>query len=179
MAVRLLREHPSVRAALSLRYRYLLVDEFQDTNPAQLDLLDLVGAGTRNVTVVGDDDQAIYAFRGAAVENLLGFEARFPGTRTIALRRNHRSRRPIVEAARRLIQHNDPIDLRLALARPDADRHPPSATHAGHRAHFRDRLRGGRLDRRRGGSRIGAASIHGTSPCWCAPTLMPSRSCAA
>ncbi|MFI5291802.1 MAG: ATP-dependent helicase [Candidatus Limnocylindrales bacterium] len=121
MAVRLLREHPSVRAVLASRYRYLMVDEFQDTNPAQLDLLDLVGAGTRNVTVVGDDDQAIYAFRGAAVENLLGFEARFSGTRTIALRRNYRSRRPIVDAARRLIQHNDPHRLE---ARSGVDRTP-------------------------------------------------------
>ncbi|HVQ22440.1 MAG TPA: ATP-dependent helicase, partial [Candidatus Saccharimonadia bacterium] len=121
MAVRLLREHPSVRAALGTRYRYLLVDEFQDTNPAQLDLLDLMGVGTRNVTVVGDDDQAIYAFRGAAVENLLGFEARFPGTRTIALRRNHRSRRPIVDAARRLIRHNDPHRLET---RAGVDRTP-------------------------------------------------------
>ena len=73
------------------------------------------------MTVVGDDDQAIYAFRGAAVENLLGFEARFPGTRTIALRRNHRSRRPIVDAARRLIQQNDPHRLE---ARSGVDRTP-------------------------------------------------------
>ena len=121
MAVRLLRDHASVRAALRERYRYLLVDEFQDTNPAQLDLLELLGAGTRNVTVVGDDDQAIYAFRGAAVENLIGFGARFPGTRTIALRRNHRSRRTIVEAARRLIRHNDPHRLE---ARDGIDRTP-------------------------------------------------------
>ncbi len=130
MAVRLLREHPSVRASLRERYRYLLVDEFQDTNPAQLDLLELLGAGTRNVTVVGDDDQAIYAFRGAAVENLLGFEARFPGTRNIALRRNHRSRRPIVEAARRLIRHNDPHRLE---ARGGIDRTPVVTRRAGPR----------------------------------------------
>ena len=121
MAVQLLREHPSVRMSLRQRYRYLLVDEFQDTNPAQLDLLELLGAGTRNVTAVGDDDQAIYAFRGAAVENLLGFGARFPGTRSIALRRNHRSRRPIVEAARRHIKHNDPYRLE---ARDGIDRTP-------------------------------------------------------
>ena len=121
MAVRLLRDHPSVRAELRERYRYVLVDEFQDTNPAQLDLLELVGAGTRNVTVVGDDDQAIYAFRGAAVENLLDFGARFPGTRTIALRRNHRSRRTIVEVARRLIRNNDPHRLE---ARGGIDRTP-------------------------------------------------------
>jgi DNA helicase II / ATP-dependent DNA helicase PcrA len=121
LAVRLLHDHASVRVELRDRYRYLLVDEFQDTNPAQLDLLELIGSGTRNVTVVGDDDQAIYAFRGAAVENLLGFESRFPGARTIALRRNHRSRRPIVEAARRLIRHNDPHRLE---ARAGVDRSP-------------------------------------------------------
>jgi DNA helicase-2/ATP-dependent DNA helicase PcrA len=120
MAVRLLSDHAPVRAALRERYRYLLVDEFQDTNPAQLDLLELLAAGTRNVTVVGDDDQAIYAFRGAAVENLIGF-GRGSRTRTIALRRNHRSRRPIVEAARRLIRHNDPHRLE---ARDGIDRTP-------------------------------------------------------
>ncbi len=120
-AVRLLRDHPSIRVEIGDRYRYLLVDEFQDTNPAQLDLLELIGSRTRNVTVVGDDDQAIYAFRGAAVENLLGFDSRFPGARTIALRRNHRSRRPIVDAARRLIRHNDPHRLE---ARAGVDRSP-------------------------------------------------------
>ncbi|HEY8167572.1 MAG TPA: ATP-dependent DNA helicase [Candidatus Limnocylindrales bacterium] len=121
MAVRLLRDHPSIRVAVRGRYRYVLVDEFQDTNPCQLDLLELLARGGRALTVVGDDDQAIYAFRGAAVENLLGFESRFPGTRTIALRRNHRSRRSIVDASRRLIRHNDPHRLE---ARADVDRSP-------------------------------------------------------
>jgi len=121
LAVKLLRDHASIRAAMRERYRFVLVDEFQDTNPAQLDLLELIASGTRNVTVVGDDDQAIYAFRGAAIENLLGFGGRFPGTTTVALRRNHRSRRPIVEAARRLIRHNDPHRLE---AREGIDRTP-------------------------------------------------------
>jgi DNA helicase-2/ATP-dependent DNA helicase PcrA len=111
LALRLLREHPSVRAAVLGRYRYLLVDEFQDTNPAQLELVRLLAGPRRNLTVVGDDDQAIYAFRGAAVENLLSFKKAFPGAVTVVLRRNHRSRAPIVEAARRLIRHNDPHRL--------------------------------------------------------------------
>ena len=147
MAVRLLREHASVRAALGARYRYLLVDEFQDTNPAQLDLLDLVGAGTRSDgrrrRRPGD-----LRLSGAAVENLLGFEARFPGTRTIALRRNHRSRRSIVDVARRLIQHNDPHRLE---ARSDIDRTPIVTRRARSKPvvvrTFSDGLRGGRLDR--------------------------------
>jgi DNA helicase-2/ATP-dependent DNA helicase PcrA len=113
LALRLLREHPSVRQAVQRRYRYLLVDEFQDTNPAQLELVRLLAGPGRNVTVVGDDDQAIYAFRGAAVENLLGFERSFPGAATVVLRRNHRSRTPIVDAARRLIRHNDPHRLEI------------------------------------------------------------------
>ncbi|MGH2407927.1 MAG: ATP-dependent helicase, partial [Candidatus Limnocylindrales bacterium] len=111
LALKLLREHPAVRAHVRSRYRYLLVDELQDTNPAQLELVGLLAGQSRNVTVVGDDDQAIYAFRGAAIENLLGFEAAFPGARTVVLRRNHRSRAPIVTAARRLIGHNDPYRL--------------------------------------------------------------------
>ena len=113
LALRLLRDHPAVREELRARYRYLLVDEFQDTNPAQLALLRLLVGPGRNVTVVGDDDQAIYAFRGAALENLLGFGRAFPGARTVVLRRNHRSRAPILEAARRLIRHNDPNRLEV------------------------------------------------------------------
>ena len=154
------------------------MDEFQDTNPAQLDLLELLGAGTRNVTVVGDDDQAIYAFRGAAVENLLGFEARFPGTRDIALRRNHRSRRPIVEAARRLIRHNDPHRLE---ARGGIDRTPVVTRRARGRgrsspATFATVRRGGGLGGRGDPpAHRPAAPVPGTSRSSCAPTRTRSR----
>ena len=111
MALRLLRAHPEVREELRARYRYLLVDEFQDTNPAQIEVVCALAGARQSVTVVGDDDQAIYAFRGAAVQNLLGFGARFPGARTVVLRRNHRSRASILQAAQRLIRHNDPYRL--------------------------------------------------------------------
>ena len=112
LAVRLLREHPAVRERLRRRYRYVLVDEFQDTNRAQLELLALLAGERGNLTVVGDDDQAIYAFRGAAVRNILEFRRRF-GARVVVLRRNHRSRTPVLEAARRLILHNDPDRLEV------------------------------------------------------------------
>ena len=112
LALRLLRDHPAARERLRRRFRYILVDEFQDTNRSQLELLALL-AGTRgNLTVVGDDDQAIYAFRGAAVRNILEFRERF-SARVVVLRRNHRSRAPILDAARRLIRHNDPLRLEV------------------------------------------------------------------
>ena len=108
LALRIVEERPAVRAQVAGRYRYVLVDEFQDTNPAQLALVRAVTGQRRNITVVGDDDQAIYAFRGAAVENMLGFGEAFPGARRVVLRRNYRSRVPILAAAERLIRQNEP-----------------------------------------------------------------------
>src|SRR5690349_3019092 len=94
LALRLVRESPAARAEIVQRYRYVLVDEFQDTNRSQSELVSIVAAGHRNLTVVGDDDQSIYRFRGAAISNILGFRDRFPAARTIVLRRNYRSRPP-------------------------------------------------------------------------------------
>ena len=111
LALRLLRERPHVRRELIDRYRYVLVDEFQDTNHVQFELVKLLGGKRRNVTVVGDDDQSIYRFRGAKVENLLGFLAAFPGAATIVLSRNYRSGQGILDAAHRLIRFNDPARL--------------------------------------------------------------------
>ncbi len=113
LALRLLRTSPAVRAEVAARFRYVLVDEFQDTNRCQAELVALLAADHRNVTVVGDDDQAIYAFRGAAVDNILGFGDRYPGARTIVLRRNYRSLAPILDAAYRLIRRNDPDRLEV------------------------------------------------------------------
>jgi DNA helicase-2/ATP-dependent DNA helicase PcrA len=87
------------------RWRAILVDEHQDTNPAQHELVRRLAAGHRNLTVAGDDDQAIYRFRGAEVQNLLGFERDFPGARVVALERNYRSSGAIVAAAARLAAH--------------------------------------------------------------------------
>ena len=112
LALRLLREHPAVLAAERQRYRYILVDEFQDTNYAQFELVKLLaGSPKANVTVVGDDDQSIYRFRGAALSNILGFRAAFPRAASVILNDNFRSRQPILDAAHRLIQHNDPDRL--------------------------------------------------------------------
>lgn len=108
VAVRLLRERSAARAEIQNRFRYVVVDEFQDTNAVQLELVRAVAGDRANLMVVGDDDQAIYAFRGAAVENVLGLPAAYPALRRIVLRRNYRSRTPILNAAQRLIRHNDP-----------------------------------------------------------------------
>ena len=112
LALRLMREHPSVLADEQRRYRYILVDEFQDTNHTQFELVKLLaGSPTANVTVVGDDDQSIYRFRGAALSNILGFRSAFPKAASVVLTDNFRSRQPILDAAHRLIKHNDPERL--------------------------------------------------------------------
>ena len=112
LALRLLREHPAVLEAERQRYRYILVDEFQDTNHAQFKLVRLLaGLPTANLTVVGDDDQSIYRFRGAALSNILGFREAFPSAPSVVLTDNFRSRQSILDAAYRLIRHNDPDRL--------------------------------------------------------------------
>jgi DNA helicase-2/ATP-dependent DNA helicase PcrA len=130
LALRLLRESPAARVELQRRYRYILVDEFQDTNRAQSELVELLAESHRNVTVVGDDDQSIYKFRGAAISNILEFKRRRPRLRQVVLRRNYRSHAPILDASYRLIRFNDPdrlevrngIDKRLIAERGGTDR---------------------------------------------------------
>ncbi len=111
LALRLVRESPAARAEVQARFRHILVDEFQDTNRSQSELVAIVAEPHRNLTVVGDDDQSIYRFRGAAISNILGFQERYPSSRTIVLRRNYRSRPGILDAAGRLIRFNDPDRL--------------------------------------------------------------------
>ena len=113
LALRLLRDSPATREAVQRRFRYVLVDEFQDTNRAQAELVALVAQPHRNVTVVGDDDQSIYKFRGAAISNILEFRERYRHARVVVLRRNYRSRGPILDAAYRLVRHNDPDRLEV------------------------------------------------------------------
>ena len=130
LALRLLRESPAIRTEVAGRFRYVLVDEFQDTNRAQAALVALLTEPHRNVTVVGDDDQAIYAFRGAAVDNILEFGERYPGARTVVLRRNYRSLGPILDAAHRLIRFNDPdrLEVRAGIVkRLRPERRDPAA----------------------------------------------------
>jgi DNA helicase-2/ATP-dependent DNA helicase PcrA len=107
----LLREHPLALQQLQERFRYILVDEFQDTNYAQFQIVKLLAATHRNVTVVGDDDQSIFKFRGASISNILGFRREFPEAETVVLVENYRSTLGILDAAYRLIQHNNPDRL--------------------------------------------------------------------
>ena len=104
LALRLL-ERAATRDDVLGRFRYVLVDEFQDMNPAQLKLVIALGEQRPNVTVVGDPDQSIYAFRGAAARNVRAFAERHPNARRVVLRRNYRSTAPIVGASQRLIGH--------------------------------------------------------------------------
>ena len=104
--VQLLAEHPDVREFYQNKYRYLLVDEYQDTSVAQFRLVSLLTGPERNICVVGDDDQSIYRFRGATIENILNFEKLYPGTKTIRLEQNYRSTSNILNAANCVIQHN-------------------------------------------------------------------------
>ena len=102
----LLREHPEVRHYYQERYRYLLVDEYQDTSVAQFQLVSLLTGPEQNICVVGDDDQSIYRFRGATIENILNFEKYYPRARTIRLEQNYRSTSNILNAANCVICHN-------------------------------------------------------------------------
>ena len=99
-------QQPDVRRRWRSRFRYLLVDEYQDTSPDQLELVRALSEGTGNVCVVGDDDQAIYAWRGAAVDNILAFNRHFPGTKEVVLARNYRSTENILACANAIIENN-------------------------------------------------------------------------
>lgn len=105
-ALHLLRSHADVREEIQARFDQVLVDEFQDTNVVQYDLLKLVSAGHRNLCVVGDDDQSIYSWRGARVENILEFQQQYPDAAVVTLGANYRSRVPILAAAARVIGFN-------------------------------------------------------------------------
>lgn len=102
----LLRDHPDVCSLLAGQFRYILVDEYQDTNYSQYLIVKKLSAVHRNLTVVGDDSQSIYAFRGARLENILTFRKDFPEARTFKLEQNYRSTRTIVDAANSVIEHN-------------------------------------------------------------------------
>lgn len=105
--LRLFREHPEVLRQYHERFRYVLVDEYQDTNVAQYLWLRLIGQGSKNICCVGDDDQSIYGWRGAEVDNILRFEKDFPGATVIRLERNYRSTGHILASASHLIAHNE------------------------------------------------------------------------
>ncbi len=104
--VKLFRENPDVLERYGNRFRYIMVDEYQDTNHAQYELVHLLSSVHGNLCVVGDDDQSIYRFRGATIENILNFEDDFRGARTIRLEQNYRSTGNILSAANKVISNN-------------------------------------------------------------------------
>ena len=104
--VLLLQQFEDVRAYYQRKFRYVLVDEYQDTNHMQYLLTSLLAGGYENICVVGDDDQSIYRFRGATIENILNFEKQYRGARTIRLEQNYRSTQNILNAANAVIAHN-------------------------------------------------------------------------
>lgn len=136
LPLRLLRERADILRRYQERYRYILVDEFQDTNHAQFELVKLLASPHGNITVVGDDDQAIYKFRGAAISNILGFSAAYPHAAHVVLTENFRSPQSILDSAYRLIQHNNPDRLEV---REGLDKRLTSAVGLGlpvEQAHF-------------------------------------------
>lgn len=104
--VRLFDENPDVLAKYNDKYRYIMVDEYQDTSVAQFRLVKLLAGEKMNICVVGDDDQSIYRFRGATIENILNFERHFQGARVIRLEQNYRSTQRILDAANDVISNN-------------------------------------------------------------------------
>ncbi len=106
LTVKLLQEHEDVRTYYQKKFRYVLVDEYQDTNHLQYLLTSLLAGYYENICVVGDDDQSIYRFRGATIANILDFEKQYRGARTIRLEQNYRSTQAILNAANSIISHN-------------------------------------------------------------------------
>ena len=106
VTVKLLMEHQQIRSYYQRKFRYVMVDEYQDTNHLQYLLTSLLAGGYENICVVGDDDQSIYRFRGATIENILNFEKQYKGSRLIRLEQNYRSTQCILNAANGVISHN-------------------------------------------------------------------------
>ena len=111
--LQLFRQRPNILAIYQKQFKYVLVDEFQDTNIAQNELIKLLAGKEKNITVVLDDDQSIYRFRGAAVSNALYFRKNFPNAKIVTLSKNYRSSQEILDKAYKLIQHNNPDRLEV------------------------------------------------------------------
>ena len=106
LTYKILSENDELRKETSQRYRYIMVDEYQDTNELQFKLLELLASEHNNLCVVGDDDQSIYGWRGANIQNILNFSKNFKECKNVKLETNYRSTHPILNAANRLIEHN-------------------------------------------------------------------------
>jgi len=115
LTIELLKKRPNIQQQLQNRYHTIFVDEFQDTNPMQSELIDLLTKNGSNLVVVGDDDQSIYGFRGATIDNILSFKKRYPETKEVVLSENYRSHQSILDASYALIQHNNPNRLEAQL----------------------------------------------------------------
>ncbi len=107
----LFRTRPNILSSYQTKFKYVLVDEFQDTNHSQNQLAIMLAGKTKNITVVGDDDQAIYRWRGAAISNIIQFKKEFPKARIVALTKNYRSSQEILDKAYKVIQNNNPDRL--------------------------------------------------------------------
>ncbi|MEQ8280246.1 MAG: 3'-5' exonuclease [Deltaproteobacteria bacterium] len=123
LTLRLLQTDDEIRERLTRRWQYLMIDEYQDTNGAQFELMRVLAGERRNLCVVGDDDQSIYGWRGADVENILRFSTHFPGAKTVMLETNYRSTGNILEVANAIIEKNaNRYDKRLKPAAGDGDK---------------------------------------------------------
>jgi DNA helicase-2/ATP-dependent DNA helicase PcrA len=107
--VRLLKDHEPVRASLSQQYKYVMVDEYQDTNRVQAQIIAFLAYWHKNIMVVGDDAQSIYAFRGSTIENILAFPKQFPGCKIIKLEENYRSTQPILNLANEILKRSSQL----------------------------------------------------------------------
>jgi DNA helicase-2/ATP-dependent DNA helicase PcrA len=110
-AKKLFEDRPQILAEFRSKFKYILVDEFQDTNWTQYELVKMLAGDEQNITVVGDDDQSIYKFRGASLSNILGFKKDFPKTTQVVLNTNYRSKQEILDASYKFIQENNPHRL--------------------------------------------------------------------
>jgi len=115
--LQLLKKRPKIAEAFQKQFKYVLVDEFQDTNHAQYELVRALLSDEKNITVVGDDDQSIYKFRGASISNILEFKKDFSDSSEVVLTRNYRSKQNILDLAYGFIQQNNPNRLEVSLGK--------------------------------------------------------------
>ncbi len=114
-SIKLFKERPNILKLYQQKFKYFMVDEFQDTNFAQYELIKILAGQKSNLMVVGDDDQSIYKFRGASISNIMQFKDDYPQAKEIVLNKNYRSRQEILDCAYNFIQHNNPNRLEAKL----------------------------------------------------------------
>ena len=124
LLVRLFEEHPEIAKKYSAYYKYIMVDEYQDTNELQFRLITGLTSTHNNLCVVGDDDQSIYSFRGADITNILNFEKQFPGAFVIKLEQNYRSTSPILTLANAVIKENKDRRVKTLWSQKESDQKP-------------------------------------------------------